>query len=479
MLFAGNTFLFVFLPLVLAIYYGPLRKRRRAQNLFLCGSSLLFYAWGEPRFVWGMIASITVNWLFALAIDRSRPTRWAKRLLFLAISLNLALLFTFKYLNFAVNNVNRLFGSEFVVREIALPIGISFFTFQALSYVVDVYRGRGAAQRSILNVALYISFFPQLIAGPIVRYETIAEQIEGRKETWEEFAEGVSRLIIGLAKKVILANSMAIVADQSFLVVSQGTWLGESLTLPTSMAWLGAIAFALQIFFDFSGYSDMAIGLGRMFGFRFLENFNYPYASRSVTEYWRRWNISLGTWFRDYLYVPLGGNRVSPSRHIANLLLIWLCTGLWHGARWTFVSWGFLYFVLLLIEKYSGFLSLPDTRRVRLGKHLYILFFVLLSSVLFRAGSLTEAVQYIGRMFAFEDGQNGITLFYLREYGLLMLLGMLFSVPIVPRIRERLQNRTGRMPYELAYAALLSGLFLLSVSYIVKGSYAPFIYFNF
>ena len=346
MLFSSSTFLFAFLPIVIFIYYVFLRNHRNLQNIFLLIASLIFYAWGEVAFVFVMMLSIIANYFFGLFVSRAKNTNKKKLPLVLSIVFNLSILFVFKYLVFTLTNINALFGANLAIPNIALPIGISFFTFQAMSYVIDVYRGE-EAQKSILNVGLYISFFPQLIAGPIVRYKTVAYQILHRKESFDDFSSGVCRFIIGMGKKVLLANSLAVVADAAFD--------GDIANTSASFAWLGAIAYTMQIFFDFSGYSDMAIGLGKMFGFKFLENFDYPYISGSITEFWRRWHISLGSWFRDYVYFPLGGSRVkSKGRLIFNLFVVWLLTGIWHGANWTFIIWGLMYFVLLVIEKLTG-----------------------------------------------------------------------------------------------------------------------------
>ncbi|MBR2789403.1 MAG: MBOAT family protein, partial [Eggerthellaceae bacterium] len=328
MLFSSTTFIYLFLPTVVLLYYAVFRKSRLLQNLLLFIASLFFYAWGEPTFVFVMMASIVINWLFGLLIDRNRraATR-AKALLGVDIAFNLSLLFVFKYLTFTGSLVLACIGVDLGIPDIALPIGISFFTFQAMSYVIDVYRQKGEVQTNLLYVGLYISFFPQLIAGPIVRYETIAHEIKNRVETRDDFFDGFARFVMGLAKKVLLANCFAVLADAAFNAVHAGD------TVSVLFGWLGAIAYAFQIFFDFSGYSDMAIGMGRMFGFHFLENFNYPYISTSITEFWRRWHISLGTWFRDYLYIPLGGSRCSRRRNIFNLFVVWSLTGLWHGAN--------------------------------------------------------------------------------------------------------------------------------------------------
>ncbi|MDR2137258.1 MAG: MBOAT family protein, partial [Synergistaceae bacterium] len=345
MVFSSTVFLFLFLPGLLAVYYNPFflfskspHKGRTFRNTILLLASLCFYAWGEPLFVFAMMASILVNWGFGLLLARGKSK---KGVLTAAVIYNVGLLFVFKYLSFTLRNVDYVFRTGVTV-DIALPIGISFFTFQLMSYVFDVSRTPELARRNPLDVALYVSLFPQLIAGPIVRFETIAGEIRGRVETSRDFTEGMTRFVFGLGKKLLIANYVGFLADEIF---------ASSLPLSAATAWIGAIAYTLQIYFDFSGYSDMAIGLGWMFGFHFEENFDYPYISKSITEFWRRWHISLSTWFRDYLYIPLGGNRGSKSRTIFNLFIVWLLTGMWHGANWTFIVWGLYYFVLLLAER--------------------------------------------------------------------------------------------------------------------------------
>ena len=376
MVFSSTTFLFLFLPAVIFFYWLPdvfikiksffckkdtvpqrveAAKRseaegagvggsgiRKYKNLVLLAFSILFYAWGEPAFVLVMLLSIFINYLLGRLIDKYR--NHDKALLWTSVLFNLGILFIFKYLCFTLQNISWLISKDFSSIKIALPIGISFFTFQAMSYVIDVYKKKVQVQKSLFNLGLYIALFPQLIAGPIVRYETIEKKIENRDENYDDFAEGTVRFIQGLAKKVIIANNVALVSDAAF-----ETPINE---LSTAFAWLGAIAYSLQLYFDFSGYSDMAIGLGKMFGFHFLENFNYPYMASSITDFWRRWHISLSSWFRDYVYFPLGGSRVdSKARHIFNLFIVWLLTGIWHGANWTFIVWGLFYFILLVIEK--------------------------------------------------------------------------------------------------------------------------------
>ena len=467
------------MPAVVFVYYVLLKWSRPLQNVFLLLASLFFYAWGEPKFVLVMMLSIVINWaagLFVSSFRASDRDRAARVALALAVVFNLIIIFIFKYLNFTVANLNSIAGLDLTVPGIALPIGISFFTFQAISYVVDVYRGKGTAQKNILYVGLYISFFPQLIAGPIVRYETVADQIRGRKETLDDFCSGMRRFAVGFCKKILIANNVAVVADMAFGLSSKGE-------LGTGMAWLGALAYTLQIFYDFSGYSDMAIGLGKMFGFHFLENFNYPYISKSATEFWRRWHMSLGTWFRDYVYIPLGGSRVTVPRHILNLFIVWLCTGIWHGANWTFILWGLMYFVLLVFEKYSGFNKLEGKGAGAL-KWVYAMFFVIMGWILFRADDLASAAEYYRACFG-AGGSAAIDspfLEYARQYAVYLFAGVLLATPAAKLAGERIQQKARGFSGAVCgaiYAAGLMALFIASVSFLVKGSYNPFIYFNF
>jgi len=470
MLFSSNIFIFIYLPAVLFCYYVLLRKSRTAQNTFLFLASLFFYAWGEPRFVFIMMLSIVINWLGGIMIDRYDGDRHKQKLVIAVdVFFNLLILFIFKYLTFTLTNLQMLGLNSINVPVIELPIGISFFTFQAMSYVIDVYRGEGHVQKNIIGVGLYIAFFPQLIAGPIVRYNTVAAEIRDRKENFDDFSSGVVRFIIGFSKKVLIANNMALIADYAFSTPGENSLL---------LAWLGAFAYTFQIYFDFGGYSDMAIGLGRMFGFHFLENFNYPYISLSITEFWRRWHMSLGTWFRDYLYIPLGGNRTKThARHIFNIFVVWLLTGVWHGANWTFITWGLMYFVLLIFEKYSGFDVRDAKGRHHAIKHVYTMFFVIAGWVVFRAESLTQAFEYFGDMFSVTNGfiSDGF-LRYFRQYAWLFVVALIASLPVIPALKSRLKD--SRIA-GFAAAAALALMFIASISFIVKSSYNPFIYFNF
>lgn len=467
MVFSSTTFLFLFLPAVLILYYNPIIKSLTFRNAILIFSSIFFYAWGEPFFVILMLASIFLNWLFGLGVAKFKDNCQSKARLFVGLSViaNLGMMFVFKYLTFTLKNINILFSTNLDTLDIALPIGISFFTFQAMSYVIDVYRGNGAVQKNPFNVALYISFFPQLIAGPIVRYQTIANQINFRKETFDDFSNGVYRFMLGFCKKVLIANNVAVVADGIF---------GNS-EISVATAWVGAIAYTLQIFFDFAGYSEMAIGLGKMFGFHFLENFNYPYISKSVSEFWRRWHISLGTWFRDYVYFPLGGSRVKKkSRLIFNLFVVWLLTGVWHGANWTFVVWGLLYFVLLAFEKLTNF---PE--KIKFFNYIYTMLFVIIGWVLFRSDSIADALSYIKTMFFMSGAQlfDEKAIFYLDNYKFYLAAGLLASFPIMPKIKEKI--KISKTVYETVASLALLITFIISLTFTIKGSYNPFIYFNF
>ncbi len=470
MLFSSSIFLFFFLPAVIFCYYVLFKKSRLMQNIFLLFASLFFYAWGEPKFVLVMMLSIMTNWFFGLLVHKYKASKAAVRsFIALATLFNLGIMFIFKYLMFSLSNINSLFGLGIHIPVIALPIGISFFTFQAFSYVLDVNRGVGEVQNNPMYVGLYVAFFPQLIAGPIVRYETIAAEIKNRKETLDDFTSGVTRFIIGFLKKVLLANTMAIVADNAFDSTGK---------ISISFAWLGVFAYAFQIYFDFSGYSDMAIGMGKMFGFHFLENFNYPYISKSISEFWRRWHISLGTWFRDYVYFPLGGSRVkSKARLVFNLFIVWFLTGVWHGANWTFIVWGLMYFVLITAEKLTDF----ENKLKKCGwlKYIYTIMFVLFGWVLFRTQNLTAAMEYFKAMFGL--GGNPLLddafIFNLSQNFVFIVCSAVFSLPVAKFIREKIGNRFKAS--DIVYVTGILALFIAAVSYIIKGSYNPFIYFNF
>lgn len=469
MLFPSEVFLFVFLPFVLAVYYIFLRKTKELKNIFLLAASLFFYAWGEPVYVFLMMGTILLNWIYGIAVFKLQDKKRAARgVLALMVLTNIGILGWFKYSVFFMLQVNRFLHTEFPVPEVELPIGISFFTFQAMSYVFDVYRKKGRVQYNPLRVGLYISLFPQLIAGPIVRYETIAEQMEYRKENWTDFSKGVTRFCIGLGKKVLIANNMAVVADAAFNLL-----IGGEFQASIAMAWLGAISYTLQIFFDFSGYSDMAIGLGQMFGFHFEENFNYPYIAKSISDFWRRWHISLQTWFRDYVYFPLGGSRVSKPRLVLNLFVVWALTGIWHGANWTFLAWGLMYFVLLTMEKLTGF-----HKKSYWWGHLYTLLFVMIGWVIFRSSGMGNAFTYIKAMFGI--GAKGVVDSavgaYLIQNGIYYLLALLGCFPLLKKLEAKWQDSK---IWQMGYTVCVLLAFLVSVSFIMNQAYNPFIYFNF
>ena len=465
MLFSSTIFIFVFLPLVLLGYYVLLRGHT-ARNVLLLAASLVFYAWGEPVYVFLMLLSIAANFGFGLAVERAGKKKlW----LALAVLFNLGVLFHFKYLGFAVENLNALLGTSFAVRAPILPIGISFFTFQAMSYVIDVYRGTAAVQRNALKLGLYISFFPQLIAGPIVRYNSIAEQIDRRSVTPEGFQEGVCRFIRGLGKKILLANNLALAAETGFSLAATGE-------ISSAMAWLGSLAYTLQLYFDFSGYSDMAIGLGAMFGFRFEENFNYPYISRSFTEFWNRWHISLGRWFRDYVYFPMGGSRVSKPRLALNLLVVWLLTGIWHGAAWQYIVWGTLFGLLVGMEKFTNFPRGCKSRPVRALYTAAALLIIHASMVVFGSKGIPAALTQLRAMLLINPAYDPTAAFYWNETRGALLLALLFATPAWPWAEKKLPQGTAG---QILRTAVYTLVFVVSVSYLAMGSHNPFIYFNF
>lgn len=463
MVFSSTIFLFLFLPFTLCGYY---LIKPELRNIFLFLSSLLFYAFGEPKFVFIMIISILINYSMGIVIEISRGWHiYIRRfILVFTILMNLGILFYFKYFDFFISNINIIFKTNLLLKNIVLPIGISFFTFQGMSYVLDLYMDKVKVQNNPLNIALYISLFPQLVAGPIVRYKDVNNQIDKRTVDIDKFSDGVRRFIIGLAKKVCIANSVAIVADKAFEQSPSELTIG--------IAWIGIICYTMQIYFDFSGYSDMAIGLGKMFGFDFLENFNYPYISKCITEFWRRWHISLSSWFKDYVYIPLGGNR--KGNIYFNLFIVFLVTGLWHGASWNFVIWGLWHGVFLIIER------IFRVKKIQLNiitplKWLYTMFIVIIGWVMFRADNIIHALNYVYSMFDFSKIYNSnYTLFYYIDFkGILgLLIGILGSVPIFINIKR---NKLFNNILDLYYCFIL----FISIVFIVTSTYNPFIYFKF
>lgn len=471
MVFSSLVFLLGFLPSLLLIYYVIPRRFRCLRNLVLLGYSLGFYWWGANKLVALMVLSIVINYVGGLLAGQNRKGVARLGVLFASVA-GLGLLAWFKYAGFLAQTINDL-GFLIPIPQVTLPIGISFFTFQGLSYVIDVYRGDAPIQKNPLNVALYVALFPQLVAGPIVRYTTVMEDISTRQESLDEFAAGVTRFCFGLAKKMVLANAMGQIAD--------GVFNQTAANLDPGLAWVGALAYTFQIYFDFSAYSDMAIGLGHMFGFRFLENFDYPYISISVTEFWRRWHISLSTWFRDYVYIPLGGNRCAKWKHMRNIFVVWLLTGLWHGAAWTFVLWGLWFCLLLLGEKFLWGKVLE--RAPVILRHVYTMLAVVISWVLFRSVDLTQAWAYLGAMFGQTTGlaQDGQAVYYLLEFWPEWILAILASMPWKHWLQHKLE-RGGTLAKEtLLWFPKATALCLLVVSYVelVTGSFNPFIYFQF
>ena len=466
MLFSSIPFLYYFLPCVLILYFiAP----KCLKNSVLLLASLFFYAWGEPKYVILMAVSIALGYVFGLLIEAWRGTKLSKLFLILSLVTSLGLLGYFKYADFFISNFNAVTGLSVSLLKIALPIGISFYTFQILSYTVDVYRGEVKAQRNFISLATYVALFPQLIAGPIVRYSDVAAQLESRTHSISNVALGARRFILGLAKKVLIANALGELCDI----------FKESNDKSVLFFWLYAIAFTLHIYFDFSGYSDMAIGLGRMFGFDFLENFDYPYISGSITEFWRRWHMSLGSWFRDYVYIPLGGNRVSKARWFLNIFIVWLLTGFWHGAAWNFIVWGLFFAVLLVIEKLW---LLKPLKKSKVWNHFYVLFFVIISFVIFNAADMKEAFAYIGGMF----GAGGIPfisdewLYYLRSYGLILIIAIVGATPLIKKlILSAKQKVVGEKIINIAEPIVLVVLMLMITAYLVDGSFNPFLYFRF
>ena len=476
MVFSSIICLFRFLPAVILLYFIVPRKFK---NLILLVSSLIFYAWGEPTYVFLMIGTILVDYITGLLLEKllnQKKATAAKATLIISIILNLGVLCFFKYIGFLTENINNIPGVDLVVLKIALPIGISFYTFQSMSYVIDVYWGICKAQHNVVSFGTYVTLFPQLIAGPIVQYKTIAEQLDHRKETVSQFSEGIMRFISGLGKKVLFANNIGIVWDQVSAIP-----IGE---LPVATAWFGALAFALQIYFDFSGYSDMAIGMGKMFGFTFLENFNYPYLSKSITEFWRRWHISLGTWFREYLYIPLGGNRCSKSKQIHNIAIVWLLTGLWHGASWNFVVWGAYFGALLLLEKF--FLAKLLVKLPSVLQHIYTLLIVLISWVIFAFENMEQSLSYIGAMFGAGAGfANAETMYFITNNIILLLLLLVGATDYPKRWIKKLSIWIGKAKafpqycYVIVENLYLLVVFVLSIAYLVDSTYNPFLYFRF
>lgn len=471
MVFSSLVFLFVFLPITLLLYFIV---PRRVRNFILLLVSLVFYAWGEPIYVVLMIFSTIVDFIHGLLVEKyqDQPKK-AKRVVLSSVIINLGLLTFFKYSGFIITNINTIFGTTFSTPDIALPIGVSFYTFQTMSYTIDIFRCDARAQRNIVDLGAYVAMFPQLIAGPIVRYRTVAEQLNHRQETIERFADGVRRFIIGLGKKVLLANNIGLLWDSISTT--------EVTNLTVLSAWLGVMAFGLQIYFDFSGYSDMAIGLGKMLGFELLENFNYPYISQSITEFWRRWHISLGSWFRDYVYIPLGGNRKGKYRTYLNVFIVWFLTGLWHGASWNFVFWGLYFGSIISIEK--AFLMKWLNRGPAFIRHFYTIFLLLIGWGLFAFDNFEHLLNYFKVMFGMqgEGLYNQMTLFYLASNAITLIVLIIASTPLMKLIYGY-ATRTYKFKwlFELIIMPLIYfSILFISTAYLVDSSYNPFLYFRF
>ena len=461
MVFSSITFLFFFLPILLGTYYIVPNK---AKNIVLLLASILFYFWGEPTYGWVMISSIICTYVFVILMDKYKKN--SKIFLILALFICVGILVYFKYTNFLIENINLWLKDKIDFIYVILPIGISFYTFQLISYIIDVYRGQEKIKKNILKLAMYISLFPQLIAGPIVRYTTIEKQLENRVHTFQKFALGVRRFIIGLGKKVLIANVLGELAN-IFLSSNDNSVL---------FYWLYGISAMLQIYFDFSGYSDMAIGLGKMFGFEFLENFNYPYIATNITDFWRRWHISLSSWFRDYIYIPLGGNRVNKIKWIRNIMIVWLLTGLWHGAAWNFVIWGVYFGILLIIEKL--FLEKYLKKLPQFIGRLYVLFLVMISFIIFNAESIPQIIKNIGGILGITSNSliSTESLYYLKSYFLVIIIAILGATPIFSKIATK--NKISKIANFLEPAYLLI-ILVTCTSYIINSSFNPFLYFRF
>ena len=467
MVFSSMTFIWCFLPILLLIYYIAKDKYK---NLILLTFSLIFYAWGEPKYIILMLSSIIINYIFGILIDKYNNKRIKTPIFILALLTNIFLLIYFKYFNFLIGNINRIFRLSISSKNIILPIGISFYTFQIMSYIIDLYRGKIKVQKNILDLALYISFFPQLIAGPIVKYKDIQLQIKERKISLEGFVIGTKRFIYGLSKKVLIANTLAIIADTIFDA--------EITNITTLLAWIGSLAYSLQIYYDFSGYSDMAIGLGRMFGFTFLENFDLPYISKSITEFWRRWHISLSNWFKEYVYIPLGGNRKGKSRTYINLWIVFLITGIWHGAAWTFVAWGLFHGFFISIEKLK--LKRLFDKHYIIG-HIYTLLIINFGWVLFRINGLKKGLIFIKKMIIPTNNLSTIRLYNIitSKNILIFVIAILFS-GIIQIIYSKIRNnKTIKKVFPIGEIFIIIILWLLCISSLISNTYNPFIYFRF
>lgn len=464
MLFSSIPFLYYFIPCVLILYFAA---PKQLKNTVLLLTSLVFYAWDRPKFALLMVAAIVSGYIFGLLIEKFKGRPLSKFFLALSVGSSLAMLGFFKYTDFFISSFNSVSGLSVPLTGIALPVGISFYTFQILSYTVDVYRGDVAAQRNLISLAAYVSMFPQLIAGPIVRYSDIEKQLVSRSHNFDAAAQGIRRFVLGLGKKILIANALGELCDV----------FRASDDKSVMFYWLYAVAFTLHIYFDFSGYSDMAIGMGKVFGFDFLENFDYPYISGSVTEFWRRWHMSLGSWFRDYVYIPLGGNRVSKIKWFRNIFVVWLLTGFWHGAAWNFIVWGLYFAVLLVLEKLWLKKYLDKSKVLR---HVYVMLLVIISFVIFNAADMGEAMRYIAAMFGAGDVPAVSTelFYYLRSYAVVIAVAVIGSTPFPKKLISRLSEKHEKL-FNVVEPIVLIGLLIVMTAYLVDGSFNPFLYFRF
>ena len=465
MLFTSISFLYYFLPALIIIYFITPKKYK---NIILLIASLLFYFYGEPKYVFLMIAEIIIAYIGAILIDKYKNQ--SKNILIITLFIHVLLLIIFKYTDFIIQTINDISNANIKLLNIALPIGISFYTFQIISYVIDVYNGKVKVQKNIINLATYVSLFPQLVAGPIVRYQTVEKELDDRVHSFNNFAYGIRRFSIGLAKKVLIANALGELCTKAFV-------LNETTVI---FYWIFGISYMLQLYFDFSAYSDMAIGLGRIFGFNFPENFNYPYISKSITEFWRRWHISLGTWFKDYVYIPLGGNRDGKYKQIRNILIVWLLTGIWHGANWTFLIWGLLFGIILIIEKI--FLNKFMEKLPSFIKRIYVLFIVMILFIIFNAENMSVALTNIKGLFGMngEVFVNDYTLHYLKSYLPLLIIAFLGATPFIKTLIDKLRkNKYVNNIINILEPILIVIILVVVTSYLIDNSYNPFLYFRF
>ena len=463
MLFTSITFLYYFLPIVLIIYFISPKK---VKKLVLLISSLLFYFYGEPKYIFLMLIEILIAYVGAILINKYK----SKTIFIITLSIHVLLLVIFKYTDFIISSVNSIFNSNINLLHIALPIGISFYTFQIISYVIDVYKGKVNVQKNFIKLATYVSLFPQLIAGPIVRYETIEKELDNRTHSFDNFSYGVKRFTIGLAKKVLIANALGELCSKFNLIDERSV----------VFYWIFALSYMMQIYYDFSAYSDMAIGIGRIFGFHFLENFNYPYISKSITEFWRRWHISLGSWFRDYIYIPLGGNRHGKLNQIRNIIVVWALTGIWHGASWNFVLWGLFFGIILIIEKF--FLNKYLEKSPKILRHIYVLFIVMISFIIFNAENMSEAFNNITGLFAFNKLPliNDYTIYNLKSYMIILIISFICITPVIKNLYLKLSKNKYINKVLIVLEPIFIIIILLVVtSYLVDNSYNPFLYFRF